>query len=88
MLQMGFYSLPTGKLTKKTKKNFPGGYVWSFFQNLADNVDTFMGSHFYGRITNYSNIPSENIQKYILATSGFAKGMLTDINRYEKKKSI
>ena len=46
-----------------------------------------MGSDFYGKITNDSNIPSENIQKYILATSGFAKGMLTDINHYEKKKT-
>ena len=35
---MGFYLLPTGKLTKKTKKkkltNFPAGYVGSFYRNL------------------------------------------------------
>ena len=35
MSEMGFYLLPTGKLTKKTKKkklkNFPAGYVGSFY---------------------------------------------------------
>ena len=34
MPEMGFYSLPNGKLHKKTKmvrlKNFPAGYVGSF----------------------------------------------------------
>ena len=53
MSEMGFYSLPTGKLQKKTKKirlkNFPAGYVGSFYGNLADNVDSFIGSDFYGR---------------------------------------
>ena len=89
---MGFYLLPTGKLTKKTKKkelkNFPAGYVGSFYQNLADSVDTFMGSDFYGRIANNSNIPSEDMQKYILATKDFAKGMQTDINNYVIKDRI
>ena len=73
MSEIGFYLLPTGKLTKKTKKkklkNFPAGYVRGFYRNLADDVDTFMGFDFYGRIANDSNIPSEDIQKYILATS-------------------
>ena len=89
---MGFYSLPTGKLTKKTRKkklkNFPAGYVGSFYRGLADNIDTFMGSDFYGRIANDSNIPSEDIQKYILATSDFAKGMQTDINHYVTRDRI
>ena len=86
MSEMGFYSLPTGKLTKKTEKkklkNFPAGYVRRFCRYLANNVDTFMGSNFYCRIANDCNIPSEDIQKYILATSDFAKGMQTDINHY------
>ena len=55
---MGFYSLLTGKLHKKTKKrrlkNFPAGYVGSFYRNLADNADNFIGSDFYRRIPNYS----------------------------------
>ena len=41
---------------------------------LTNNVDTFMGSDIYGGITNDSNILSEDIQKYILSTSDFAKG--------------
>ena len=91
MSEIGFYLLPTGKLTKKTKKkikklkNVYAGYVRSFYWNLADNADTFMGSDFYGRIANDSNIPSEDIQKYILATSDFTKGMQTDINYYKTR---
>ena len=89
---MGFYLLPNGKLHKKTKKsrlkNFPAGYVGSFYRNLADNVDNFLGSDFYGRITNDSDIPSEDVQKYILATSDFAKGMQTDINHYVTRNRI
>ena len=92
MSEMGFYSLPTGKRTKKTKKRklkkFPAGYVGSFYQNPADNADTFLGSDFYGRIASVSNIPSEDIQKYILATSDFAKGMQTDINHYVTRDRI
>ena len=76
MPEKGFYSLPTEKLHKKLKqsrlKNFLAGYVGSFYKNLADNVDNFLGSDFYGRISNNVNIPSEDIQKYILATSDFA----------------
>ena len=50
MSEMGFYLLPTGKFLKKNKKsrlkNFPAGYVGSFYRNLADNVDNFIGSDF------------------------------------------
>ena len=92
MSEMGFYSLPTDKLTKKTKKkklkNFLACYVGSFYRNLADNVDTFMGSDFYGRIPNDSNITSEDIEKYILATSDFTKGIQTDINHYVTRDRI
>ena len=45
MSESGFYSLPTEKVHKKPKqswlKNFPPGYVGSFYRNLADNVDNF-----------------------------------------------
>ena len=54
----------------------------NFYRNLADNVDNFLRSDFYGQIANDVNIPSELIQKYILATSDFAKGMQYDINHY------
>ena len=92
MSEMGFYSLPTGKLHKKTKKSrlkrFPVSYVGSFYRNLADKVDNFMGSNFYGRIANDSNIPPEDVQKYILATSNFAEGIQTDINHYVTRDRI
>ena len=92
MSEMGFYSLPTGKLHKKPRqsrlKNFPAGYVGSFYRNLADNVDNFLGPDFYGRVANDANIPSEDIQKYILATSDFTKGMQNDINHYVTRDGI
>ena len=89
---MSFISLPTGKLYKKPEKkklkNFPAGYVGKYYRSLADNIDMFLGSDFYGRIANDADIPSENVQKYILATSDFAKGMQKDINRYVTRDRI
>ena len=41
-----------------------------------------VNSDFYGRIANDTDIPSENVQKYLLATSDFAKGIQDDINLY------
>ena len=78
---MVFYSFPTGKLHKKIKKsmlkNFPAGYVGSFYRNVADN---FLGSDFYEKIASDANIPPEDVQKYILATSDSTKVMQTEIN--------
>ena len=92
MSDTGFYSLPTGKLYKKIEtkrlKNFPASYVGRFYRNLADNVDNFLGSDFYGRITNDADIPPEDVQKYFLATSDIAKGMQTDINHYVTRDRI
>ena len=86
---MGFYSLPTVKLNKKSKAsrmaNFPTSYVGNFYRNLADNV---LGSDFYGRIASDYNIPTEDVQKYILATCEFAKGMQNDINHYVTRDRI
>ena len=50
------------------------------YRNLADNVDTI--SDFFARISNDANIPREDVQKYHLATSDFAKSIQTDINHY------
>ena len=47
-----------------------------------------MGSDFYGRIANDTDVPSKDVQKYILATSDFAKGMQTDINHYVTRDRI
>ena len=76
------------KAKKRRLKNFPAGYVGNFYRNLADNVDNFIGSDFYWRIANDSSMPSEDVQKYILATSDFAKGIQTDINHYLKRDRI
>ena len=92
MSDSGFYLLPTGKLYQKREtsrlKNFPAGYVGNYYRNLADNVDNFLSSEFYGRITNDADISSEDVQKYILATSDFAKSMQTDINHYVTRDRI
>ena len=92
MSDASFFTLPTGKLHKKEKqkrlKKFPAGYVGNFYRNLADNVDNFLGSDFYCRIINDSDIPTEDVQTYILATSDFAKGMEADINHYVTRDRI
>ena len=92
MSESGFYLLPTNKLYKIEKtfqlKNFLAGYVGSFYRNLSDNVDNFLGSDFYSRITADADIPKEDVQKYILETSDFAKNMQTDINHYVTRDRI
>ena len=91
MSDFGFYSLPTGKLHKKEKqkrlKDFPAGYIGSFYRNLADNVDNFFASDFYGRIASDANLPPEDVQKYILATE-FAKVIQNNINHYVTRDRI
>ena len=90
MSKSGFYLLPLNKLYKKEDtrqlKNFPAGYVGSFYRNLADNLD--QSSDFISRISEDADIPKEDVQKYILATSDFAKSMQTDINHYFTKNRI
>ena len=53
-----------------------------FYCDLANNVDSTVNSDFYGRLANDTDIPSENVQKYLLVTSDFAKGMQDNINLY------
>ena len=83
---MSFIFLPTAKIHKETKtkklKSFPVGYVGKFYRNLASNVDSAVTSDFYGRIADDADIHSSDVQKYLLATSDFAKGMQNDINHY------
>ena len=84
MSDSGFFLLPTNKLYKKENtrrlKKFSAGYMGSFCRNLADNIDT--SSDFYSQIAADADIPREDVQKYILATSDFAKSIQTDINHY------
>ena len=90
MSESGFYLSPTNKLYKKENKrqlkNFPAGYVGSFYRNLADNVDN--SSDFYSRITADADIPRADVEKYILATSDFLKSIQTDINHYVTRDRI
>ena len=85
MSDTGFYLLPNNKLYKKenTKrlKNFPAGYVGNFYRNLSDRVDNVQ-SNFLSAISNDASIPKDDVQKYLLATSDFAKSIQTDINHY------
>ena len=55
---------------------------------MADNVNNFIGSDFYSRITADADIPREDVQKYMLAISDFAKSIQTDINRYVTRNRI
>ena len=86
MSDSGFFLSPTNKLYKKKNtrrlKNFPAGYVRNFYRNVADNKDNFTGSDFYSRTASDADLPKEDVQKYILATSDFAKSIQTDINHY------
>ena len=89
---MSFISLPMDTLYKKPFKkwwkSFPTGQVGRLYRNLADNIDIFLGSDFYGKIANDYDIPSDDVQKYILTTSDFAKGRQTDMSGYVSKYRI
>ena len=91
MSDTGFYLLPNNKLYKKenTKrlKNFPAGYVGNFYRNLSDRVDNVQ-SNFLSAISNDASIPKDDVQKYLLATSDFAKSIQTDINHYVTRGRI
>ena len=69
-------------------QNFTSIYVGNFYRNLADNVNNFIGSEFYGITADDSNRPPENVKKFILVTSDFAKGIQTDINHYLTRDRI
>ena len=53
---------------------------------MADNIDE--SSDFYSRITADADIPREDVQIYILATSDFAKSIQTDISHYVTRDRI
>ena len=91
MTNTGFYLLPTNKLYKKENtrrlKNFPAGYVGNFYRNLNHKVDNVQ-SNFLSAISADTKIPKDDVQKYLLATSDFAKSMQTDINHYVTRDRI
>ena len=59
----------------------------NFFRNLAHKVDNVQ-SNFLSAISGDKDISKDDIQKYLLATSDFAKSMQTDINHYVTKDRI
>ena len=73
-----------GKLYEKTKakklRNFPAECLGKFYRNLAQDIDSSVNEDFNGKIANDAEMLSEDFQKYLLATSDFAKGMQDDIN--------
>ena len=75
-------SLPTDKLHRKTEAkiltNFPANFVGRFYRKLANNVDSAVNSHFYGRNDN----DTEDVKKSLLASSDFTKGIQDDIHLY------
>ena len=77
---------------KKAKNNklkyFPAGSVGRFYCDLPNNVDSAVNSDFFERVANNTDIPLEDVQKYLLATSDFAKGMQDDINLYVMRDKI
>ena len=91
MTNTGFYLLPTNKLYKKENferlKNFPTGYVGNFYRNLNDKINNVQ-SNFLSAISADTSVPKDDIQKYLLATSDFAKSMQTDINHYVTRDRI
>ena len=76
------------KENTKRLKNFPAGYVGSFYRNLADNIDIDTTSNFYSRIAADADIPREDVQKYIPAISDFVKSIQADINHYVTRDRI
>ena len=53
---------------------------------MADCVDT--NNDFFANISHDTNIPKEDVQKYLLATSDLANSMQTDINYYVTRDRI
>ena len=59
----------------------------NFYRNLSDRVNNAQ-SNFLSAISNDTSIPKDNVQKYLLATSDFAKSIQTDINHYVTRDRI
>ena len=86
MHKTGFYSLPTGKLYKKSKqsrlKSFSAGYVGSFYRNLEDNVDNVLGSDFYSELLTMLTSFQKTFNNIYLLHNISQKVTADDINHY------
>ena len=71
------------KTETKKLKNFPVGYVGRLYRYLAQKHRySSVNEHFYDKVANDPDIPSEDVQKYMLTTSNFTIGIQDDINLY------
>ena len=84
-LEMVFYSLPMGKINKKTKvkklNNLPSNFETDFSKNWLENVhSSSLSSDFWRKII--SEAPSQDVKDYLLATSEYEKQIQEDIDPY------
>ena len=59
-----------------------------FYRNLAGDIDGAVGSNYYSRIANNVEIPSSDLQKYLLATSNFSNRIQNNINHYVMRDKL
>ena len=76
------------KTGTKKLKNFPVSYLGRFYRSLANNIDSSVNESFYGKIANDADIPPKDVQKNLLGTSDFLKGVQDDINLYVTRDSL
>ena len=92
MTQREFYIFTDWQNTQRRKdqkiKNFPAAYVGKFYRNLAGDIDGAVGSNYYSRIANDVEIPSSDLQKYLLATSNFSNRIQNNSNHYVMRDKL
>ena len=79
----GFISLPRNRIRKKeeTKKlNLPSNFVESFYKDFLDGFDFSQDNDFQQQLVN--NPLSENVKKFLLATSNFGEEMQWELDLY------
>ena len=78
----GFISLPHARIHKKepTKKlnNLHRNFAESFYKDWLDEIDFSGNTDFQQSIVN--NTPSEDIKKFLLATSDFGNEIQGELN--------
>ena len=81
---MAYYSLPTGKLHKKTEtkklNNLPSNVETDFYKSWLEYVDLSFDSNSQQKTV--SEAKNKDIKNYLLTTSEFGKHMQEDIDMY------
>ena len=80
----GVISLPCARIHKKeeTKRlnNLPNNFFETFHKDWLDSIDFSRDTDFQQEIL--KNLPSEDVKKYLLATSEFGKEVQGEIDLY------